>query len=377
MSIASKTVVLAAISSRTYAEAAVNAGFDVIAIDAFSDVDLQKVVKQCYQVNVMDYQLDGMEVLETILKLEEQPVLGFSYGAGFEENPQIFQQISQHMPILGNTADAVSLCKQPANFFGICNQLEIRYPAVCYQRPTDDSEWLQKRIGGSGGNHVVALENAQDIDSGSVYYQRLQSGSTISCLFVVNHGNVEVIGFNLQWVEESSSSPYRYSGAMSNADISKQAKLNFTNYIKQLATALGLQGLNSCDAICDGDDIYILEINPRLSASIDLYPDKKVMQKHIAAFLQPQQDALLSEQLNNDSVPTRTHVAHQVIYARHPVVVKNDITWPSWVRDVPHSGQQFDSGMPVCSVKVEADTADQVRMGLIERVAWVERQILN
>ena len=46
-----RSVIIAAISSRAYVQAAVTAGFEVIAIDAFTDVDTQKLALQVHKIN--------------------------------------------------------------------------------------------------------------------------------------------------------------------------------------------------------------------------------------------------------------------------------------------------------------------------------------
>jgi len=40
-------LIVAAIASRSYVEAAVLAGFDVVAIDAFADADVQSLATHC------------------------------------------------------------------------------------------------------------------------------------------------------------------------------------------------------------------------------------------------------------------------------------------------------------------------------------------
>lgn len=372
MSIANKQLLIAAFSSRIYAEAAVNAGFDVVAIDAFGDADLKQSVAHCYQIDALDGQLDTEQLLAVLNQLDKNALSGFCYGAGFEAQPEVLNQISSVLTVLGNTAEVVDYCKQPKRFFHLCEQLHIPFPAVCYQRPSDCTEWLQKTIGASGGGHVVPVCAAQQPDSTNVYYQQYQKGRALSCLFAVLNGSIEIIGFHLQWTDSDAIRSYRYSGAVSTEDMSVLARKRFAEYIQKLTFALGLQGVNSCDAICDGDQVYLLEINPRLSASVDLYPESAVIQKHLLAFdqhvLQPQAVVVNQQQVCR---------GHQIIYATHPVVIKNEITWPNWVHDVPCEGQQIDKGMPVCTVSAEAHTETQTKMVLTERAAWIAHQLLN
>lgn len=374
MFIANKQLLIAALSSRVYAESAVKAGYSVIAIDAFGDADLQQCVQQYYQVDAFAGQLDHTQLLKVLNKLDQSTLLGFCFGAGFEAHPEILNHINSHLPLLGNDAKVVERCKQPKHFFKLCEQLNIPFPAIRNKQPKGMNAWVQKTIGASGGAHVVPLSHAQQSHNSDVYYQQYQQGRTVTCLFVVSNAEVEVIGFNLQW---SDANTFRYSGAASHVILSDLAKQRFHQYVSQLATSLGLQGANSCDAICDGDDLYIIEINPRLSASIDLYQQCGVLQKHLAAF--GQHDASLSTQHQTPKMNCQQQdsFGHQIIYATNPYEIENKILWPSWVHDRPNKGAKFSIGMPICTVSAKADTALNVKAMLAERAKWVTRKLLN
>ena len=65
-----QTIIIAAISSRVYVQAAFEAGFDVIAIDAFADVDTQAKCKQLFQVDVQNGQFDAQQLITTLNKID-------------------------------------------------------------------------------------------------------------------------------------------------------------------------------------------------------------------------------------------------------------------------------------------------------------------
>ena len=60
-------LIIAAITSRPYVKAAVDAGFEVVAIDAFADKDVQKLATHCYQIGLCDGQLDSKQLLSCLL----------------------------------------------------------------------------------------------------------------------------------------------------------------------------------------------------------------------------------------------------------------------------------------------------------------------
>jgi uncharacterized protein len=371
-------MIVAAIACRPYVEAAVASGYSVVAIDAFADVEVTDLAEHCYQVQLSDGQLNMVELMQLLNGFDLHEYVGFCYGAGFEKQPAILSKINTLLPVIGNLEQAVSRCKTPKYFFALCEQLQLPYPSVRYDPPLSPVGWLRKEVGASGGSHVKPLDSAQMhaeqiIENEAVYYQQFQQGVAVSCLFIAsNHDNqayhVQIIGFNEQFVQPCHDVPFRYGGAVSHINISETAKVRLTEYISQLSQAIGLVGLNSCDVICDKDDVYVLEINPRLSATMGLYANNRLFEKHIAAV---EGKAIEYGQACEKSC------AFQIIYAECAVAIQDDIMWPDWVVDRSRSGSLIETGMPICTVIAQAETADRATMLVNERAAAIRRQFLN
>ena len=91
-------------------------------------------------------------------------------------------------------------------------------------------------------------------------------------LFIANGEIAQGLGFNRQLLAPSDRWPYRYGGAVSAYDLPHAAKFSFEVAAQELTQQLGLRGVNSLDAILSIDKLWILELNPRLSATFSLYP---------------------------------------------------------------------------------------------------------
>lgn len=369
-------LIVAAIASRPYVEAAVRAGFEVIAIDAFADADVQKLATHCYQVGFSEGQLDCKQLFNALddidLKHDLKQFVGFCYGGGFEKTPNTLSVINERVTVLGNSAEVVQACKEPAIFFERCEQLQLPFPTVMYERPDDSDQWMRKEIGGSGGEHVRMVSDMSDEVLEDVYYQQFQTGIAISCLFLASDNGVEVFGFSELLVDRNDHASFRYGGAVSNVELSEQASERFAHYVTKLSQTMGLVGMNSCDAICDGDAVYLLEVNPRLSATISLYADALLMEKHIAASQY--------KDYKSDMKPKRigsVSKAHQVVYAAHSLTVNDEVVWPEWVCDVPALGSSFGVGMPICTVVAEAEIASLAKLMVNERALAIKRKLLN
>jgi len=360
------TIIIAAISSRCYVQAAVDAGFEVIAIDAFADVDTQNSAKKVIQIEVNHGQFHPQHLLHALNQIDLSDCIGFAYGAGFEAQPELLKQIALLLPIIGNTAEVIEQCKQPRDFFALCDVLSMLYPETVFEKPINTLGWLQKTIGASGGEHiksVLPLDLTLDLEPMTqVYYQNKQSGTPISCLFLADGKNALILGFNEQWCSPTTLSPYRFGGAVSHVELNGNIQNKLTEFIQSITQTLGLKGLNSCDFLVQDNEVFALEINPRLSASLSLYQAKrgKLFAAHAAACL---------GQLQEWPVVDQSSRAIQIVYANQIAKVPAEMDWPEWVCDIPQPDSVIPAGAPICSVIADARTAKLAKQKVLERAA--------
>lgn len=367
-------IIIAAISSRSYVKAAVDVGFEVIAIDSFADVDTQKLAKEVLQVPVNGDQFDAVTLLQTLQKIvlsSNLTYLGFCFGAGFEAQPELLTEIAQLIPLIGNAAEVVKNTKMPRVFFGICDTLKMAYPGTQYQRPIEIN-WLQKCIGGSGGWHIKSISplslplNFPKVNQ--VYYQKKQAGTPISCLFLTDGKRTQLIGFNEQWCEPTATQHYRYGGAVSHVALPETVRLIIEQFVQAATVKLGLKGLNSADFLVEYEDVYALEINPRLSATLDLYRAKNgdLFVAHVAACL----DKL-------EAWPTieKQSRAHHIIYANSNLQVPPAMDWPDWVLDIPQPNSKIAAGSPICTAVAAARTAKLAKKKVLQLALSLSQQL--
>jgi uncharacterized protein len=356
------TIIIAAISSRSYVQVAVDAGFDVIAIDAFADVDTQNLAEKVIQIEVNYGQFDAHQLLDVLNRIDLDHCIGLSYGAGFEAQPELLDQIALLLPVIGNSAEVLEQCKQPKSFFALCDACNMFYPETVFKKPINTLGWLQKTIGASGGEHVKSALPLELESANQVYYQKKQSGTPVSCLFLADGKNALVLGFNEQWCSPTLLSPYRFGGLVSHTLLSEAAQNKLTAFAQLMTQKLALKGLNSCDCLVQNDDVLILEINPRLSASVGLYQAQRgnLFASHVAACL---------GQLDNWPVAGKQSRALQLIYATKTAKMPAKMDWPEWVCDIPQPNSEIPAGAPICSVIAEARTARLAKHRVLERVA--------
>lgn len=355
------TIIIAAISSRSYVQAAVEAGFEVIALDAFADVDTKKFAK-VIQLDVNNGQFHSEQLLQALKQLDLSSCIGFAYGAGFEAQPDLLKQIALIVPIIGNSTEVLEQCKQPRDFFSLCDAYNMPYPETVFEKPTNTLGWLQKTVGASGGEHVKSVLPLDLSSTRQVYFQKKQSGKPISCLFLADRKKALILGFNEQWCSPTVMSPYRFGGVVSQAELNEDGQNQLIQFIQAVTQKLSLKGINSCDCIVQDNEVFVLEINPRLSASLALYKANRgnLFDAHVAA--------CLGKLVEWPVVDTQSR-AMQVIYAEQIAKVPVAMDWPEWVCDIPQPNSVIPSGAPICTVTAQARTAKLAKQKVLERAA--------
>jgi predicted ATP-grasp superfamily ATP-dependent carboligase len=108
--------------------------------------------------------------------------------------------------------------------------------------------------------------------------------------------------------------------------------------------AFGLVGLNSLDMLEDGDELTILEINPRPGATLDVFDEGPLWLwdlhcRSVRGELPPA--------IGTDARPLR---AATILYADRARQVPATPTWEPWIADIPAPGSRIAAGDPICTV---------------------------
>ena len=138
--------------------------------------------------------------------------------------------------------------------------------------------------------------------------------------------------------------------------------------LTRLARLLELRGLSSADFIDDGRNLWLLEINPRPGATLDVFDDAAdpLMQRHFSASNAPQTRLRTS----------RGAKASAIVYAEEEIVIPG-LEWPSWIADRPPAGTVIPEGAPVCTVHAEGENVSRAKTLLFERVRTALEQTGN
>jgi predicted ATP-grasp superfamily ATP-dependent carboligase len=337
-------ILIAAVSGRALATSARRGGYAPLVTDFFGDQDTLKVAKA--HVRLEGELARGMEeklVLCALEKLSEQrQPLGIVCGTGFEGRPQLLQRLARRWKLFGNGAETVANAKNPEIVSSICAQLDIPFPECSISKPRSPADWLAKRKGGAGGTHVKPARQSRTA-GGEIYYQRKVPGQPVAALFVANGQRATVLGFSSQWSLPTPRQPYRYGGAVRPATLVPRTVDLLSAAVHRLAASMSLVGLNSADFLVDGERFWLLEINPRPGATLDIFepPEGSLFALHMAA---------CAGTLAAVSDYAKGAKASAIVYAEDDIPSVPRLDWPDWTADQPLAGTTIKAGQPLCTV---------------------------
>lgn len=363
-----KTIIIAALSARAFVADAVAAGYEVIAIDAFADADTQRMAKRTIAVKQERGNFDTVDFLQKLAEIDCPQDTGFLYGSGFEGNVELLELVAKQLPIFGNFAQTVAQIKNPADFFKTLDLLKISHPEVCFSKLEDAQGWLLKGVGGAGGMHIQNASPKVGLNGGE-YFQREVLATPVSLLFLANKQLAQVVGINLQLTDATADYPYRYAGAISHYSINEALTAQLIDYANKLTNHYSLVGLNSLDVMVFENQCWVLEINPRLSASLGLYQSAEthLIDLHLQACAGDIDFSDLKSLPNIAQNP----IGQRIFYAPFHINIDAKIVWPEWVVDIPMPHVVIEQDAPVCTVQAVGIDSNQVIELLATRIEYL------
>lgn len=357
-----------ALSGRALAASAVRAGYRVIVFDIFGDMDTRACADStCKVPGSVATGFDADELIRLVGRTGPSSA-GLVYGSGLESRPALLAALSAETRLYGNAADVLRRIKDPGWFFALLGRLGIPHPETSLSRPDEPRGWLVKKIGAAGGAHIL---DAGDVDgTASGYYQRRVTGRPVSALFVADGRTARVLGFSEQWSSaRSQTSPFRFGGAVVPASMPAAIEADMTSAVEAVSAAAGLVGVNSADMLVHENGFYVLEVNPRPGATVDIFDrwlGMSVFHLHVEA---------VRGRLPKNLRPAAGAFASAIVYADRDIVASPAVAWPSWAADLPETGTHIREGEPVCTVLAaehNLKTAKDVACRRIDetRTAW-------
>ncbi|MEI9901306.1 MAG: ATP-grasp domain-containing protein [Hyphomicrobium sp.] len=154
------------------------------------------------------------------------------------------------------------------------------------------------------------------------YYQQRLDGEPHSVLALAGSGGHARDRHHAPVAVGSGPRPYRYGGAVGPVELPPGIEDRMRAAAAKLCAALGLIGLVSFDFLIAGDTPYLLEVNPRPSATLDVFDDAAgtLFKAHLAACAGAAPPLPAADGAR----------AAVILYADEGPLLVQPIAWPPW-----------------------------------------------
>lgn len=352
-------------SVRAAACSALSGGFTPAGVDLFGDVDL------CARCQVLRANKYPQDLAPLAARLPAGP---WMYTGALENHPEVIDTISRDRPLWGNTADVVRQVRSPERLAERLAGSGWQFPAwqraSPYGKPGD---WLVKADRSAGGVQVQRWHEGQagHVQRPGWYYQQHVSGLPCAAVYVAAQREAQLLGVSEQLIGTAwtGASDFRYAGSLGPLALTDDCRRQLAQLGDCLAAEFDLVGLFGVDLVLAADARWVIEVNPRYTASMEVLEragDFSAVACHAAAC----RDGVLPVG------PRYADTWHGkvVLYARKDVAAQRDFVeralqanrqrpWPL-VADIPWPASRLHRGWPIVTLLDEAPS----RAALIERL---------
>jgi predicted ATP-grasp superfamily ATP-dependent carboligase len=377
-----KTLVIG-ISVRAVVESAVRSNCPVIALDAFGDQDLKTLAESYALPRDFHVSYSPRSLYEAGRRLKFDSV---AYTSNLENHPEVLDLFAASYRIIGNSPQAVRSVRCWPDLFSRLEHAGFPVPETIYA-PTDHEldltrRWLVKPLL-SGGGHGVHCFRKRSFSAKRSMVQQYIPGKAGSASFIANGVESVLIGITEQLVgvEQFGAQGFRYCGSMLPlpeilAPETGKAVIDQARRISDFLTrSYGLTGVNGFDFILDGDQVCLIEVNPRYSASMELIERAyglPIYVHHVQAAL----DRLLPEFKLETQLNRGKFFGKSILFCEMESIVPGTFAHTDLdLRDIPSPGEKLHEGSPVCTLLASRETYAETFAELVRQSGKMKEQI--
>jgi uncharacterized protein len=360
------------------AELGVRAGHEVVALDRFGDLDLQRL---CPSVSVLR-DLGGRGGMAALVEAaEEMPAPSVIYGAGLENQPRLVARLAAGRRLLGCSPETLERVRDPTVLGASLRGGGLDYPTTLRARDAvgqaeRSCRWLRKPVRGGGGRGIREWRGGA-LGRNAMLQEHI-SGLACSAAAVADGHSATMLGVSEQLVGHRGlgARGYAWCGNLVPprlGDPQRRAlEMAAGRICAHLALAFGLRGLFGVDLVWDGERAWVVEVNPRPTGSLEC-----VEAAHgfgvFAAHLEACAGRLPS--VPPAQAPRRA-AGKAILFATQDVRVGDTIDWPArGIRDVPHPCERIAARHPICTLVSVQESPDAVLADLEARAAALRTEL--
>jgi predicted ATP-grasp superfamily ATP-dependent carboligase len=364
-------------SVRAAAFSAARAGFLPLGADLFADVDLRRWARAVRVENYPEGLADAAH---------EAPPAPWLYTGGLENHPDLVDRIAASRPLLGNRGDVLRAVRDPQRLGEQLRAAGLCYPPVAFspERLPCDGSWLCKPLASSGGLGVKAWQGPQITDAARrrFFFQARIDGQPCSAVYLAAAGRAVLLGATRQLLATAGpgAGPFCYAGSLGPLRLEPKLVHQLQTIGQEIARRFSLVGLFGVDLILAGDQFWVIEVNPRFPASVEVL-ERACGFEAVAIHV----EACRSGRLPPPPATSGRWCGKAILWARADLVVPSDFpglappadlrSWPA-LADVPAPGTRIRAGGPIATVLAEAGDESSLVLALARQATELEAAIL-
>jgi predicted ATP-grasp superfamily ATP-dependent carboligase len=371
-------------SARAAAHSAIRAGFDVTTADLFADADLADA---CPATRITHYPAGLSDWLAA------SDCDAWMYTGAIENHPDLVDRMAALRPLLGNGGTALRDVRDPQKLQAALETAGVAFPETRTSAdglPRDGS-WLCKTYRGASGSGVWRLDGAAALDRATrehAVFQQFIAGVPCAAVFAAGDGRAQLLGVTRQLLAADADRPWQYVGSIGPLPLAAEVQRQIDRLSQTVAATFQLRGLAGIDFVLAGERPWVVEVNPRYTASVEILERAAVVDAlgmHVAACTGVSLAGELRASLASPPGAAPPIHGKTIVFASQPVQITSSFF--DWARelaaqgphpilaDVPHAGEAIAAGRPILTVFAAGDGVDDCQRRLGERVAMVESRL--
>lgn len=389
-----KRLLVCGASVRHILSIAAPCNFHIIAADQFLDHDTAKLAHESIKV------LSLKQLAELSTSIDYDAVV---LGGGMENLPTELGQICKSQLPCHNL-EALHHLRSPtilSNLIGNNQNFStanILFPKILHRLPENakSNTWISKPTNRAGGLGIKKVSPTRLLEPDQ-YAQQFIDGLPVGALFLANGSTARLLGTNesLSGMVEFGSNGFTYCGSIVPSPVNEVIGQKIALAGQLFTHSFGLKGIFGVDVIVeqptrDQSRIWVLEINPRITASAELIQRNitaNLIALHVDALQDPDFDMAKCELSAN----IQRAAGKAVLYKRTDQRITrsawatiydwktNSLTAsgsPCELLDVPiqdASSANIPKGSPLLTIIASAQTKTAVKDNLLRLAAEVYR----
>jgi predicted ATP-grasp superfamily ATP-dependent carboligase len=350
-----------------------------VTADLFADADLREFASTTcispYPEGCLDW-----------LRAVEPPA--WMYTGALENHPELIDQMAWIAPLWGNAGDVLTEVRDPLTLATSLREAGHQFPET-RTSPVDlplDGSWLAKTYRGASGSGVRAWNGARSDspDAARPYYQQRVLGIACAAVYAASEGAAVLLGIAKQLIDRPwlHGSDFQYAGSIAPISVSERAYQEVGKVGRTLAERFDLVGLFGVDFMIDGDQVWVLEVNPRYTASVEVLEratGRSALEAH-AASCRGEPIAVLPTSTNGSAAHGKA-----IVFAERSVTISRPFftwalaesrhqPWPA-LADISPVGTAIACGRPALTVFAEGRDEADVERRIQARVSDVESRL--